>query len=119
LHSNLFGLVALLFATWVAVLFYREVVGLETRAKKLGLVCFFWGGGALVGVGLLHALYRHELHVTRVLQFDTGRGWWMFNFGRNLTYPTEAYYHAVFLLSVLLLIAGGCGGHCCWQDFCA
>jgi hypothetical protein len=36
--------------------------------------------------------------------FDTAGGWWMFNFGRNLTYPTEAYYHAVFLLCLLCLM---------------
>jgi hypothetical protein len=36
--------------------------------------------------------------------FDPGDGWWMLNFGRNLVYPTEAYYHGVFLLAILMLI---------------
>jgi hypothetical protein len=99
---NLFGIVALLFATWVSVRFYREVVGFETAAKRLGLVCFFWGGGALVGAGLLSVLYHHDIH--RLWEFDSSNGWWMFNFGRNLVHPTEAYYHGLFLLSLLFLI---------------
>ncbi len=36
--------------------------------------------------------------------FDVGDGWWMLNFGRNLVYPTEAYYHGLFLLATLLLV---------------
>ena len=100
---NIFGLLALLFAATVAVKFYIEVVGAETTAKKIGLVCFFWGGGifTLVGAGL--ALARHGTLLS-VFEFEPTWGWWMLNFGRNLVYPTEAYYHGVFLLSLLALI---------------
>lgn len=101
---NLFGLAALGFATWVAILFYREVVGLETRAKRIGLVCFFWGGGILLLTGFLRAIAAHQLVWARVWKFDVASGWWMFNFGRNLVYPTEAYYHGVFLLCLLCLL---------------
>jgi hypothetical protein len=100
---NLFGLAALFFAAWVAVRFYSELVGLETRAKKLGLLCFFWGGGLLIAAGALSAL-RWGLQPAKIWKYDISYGWWMFNFGRNLVYPTEAYYHGVFLLSLLCLI---------------
>ena len=40
---NCFGLLALFFAALVALRFYAEVVGTETIAKRIGLVCFFLG----------------------------------------------------------------------------
>jgi len=99
---NCFGLLALFFAAVVAVRFYIEVVGAETTAKRIGLVCFFWGGGIFTLVGLALALARgHTL--STLWQFEPTWGWWMLNFGRNLVYPTEAYYHGVFLLSILFL----------------
>ena len=100
---NLFGVVSLFFAAWVAVQFYQQVVGLETTAKKLGLVCFFWGGGLVTAAGLSYSLIKGHLSWSNILKLDPSQGWWMLNFGRNLVYPTEAYYHGVFLLSLLLL----------------
>ncbi len=55
---NCFGLLTLFFAAAVAVRFYTEVVGTETTAKRIGLVCFFWGGGALTLAGLTDCLLR-------------------------------------------------------------
>lgn len=101
---NLFGLAALLFAAFVAVRFYREVAGWSSAAAKLGLVCFFWGGGILTLAGLAYACFVGKFDLETILRFDVGQGWWMLNFGRNLVYPTEAYYHAVFLLCMLFLI---------------
>jgi len=100
---NCFGLLALFFVAAVAVRFYVEVVGAETTAKRMGLVCFFWGGGAFTLAGLGYGLVRgHSL--SSLWRYDPTWGWWMLNFGRNLVYPTEAYYHGVFLLSILALI---------------
>ena len=101
----LFSIAGALFAAFVAVRLYREVVGWRSLAEKLGLLCFFWGGGVLTLVGLVYAVIVGNLTVPAVLHFDPVRGWWMLNFGRNLVYgPTEAYYHGVFLLSMLFLI---------------
>jgi hypothetical protein len=104
LAFNLFGVASLFFAAWVAVQLYQQVVGLETTAKKLGLVCFFWGGGLVTAAGFSYSLIKGHLSWSNILKFDPSQGWWMLNFGRNLVYPTEAYYHGVFLLSLLLLI---------------
>jgi hypothetical protein len=104
LTFNIFGVVALLFAAFVAVRFYIEVVGWNSPAAKLGLVCFFWGGGVFTLAGLEYANIERQLNMWTVLHFDVDNGWWMLNFGRNLVYPTEAYYHGVFLLSMLFLI---------------
>ena len=111
---NIFGLLALLFAATAAVLFYKEVVGLQTRAKKIGLLCFFWGGGVFTLVGLMLAVAR-RLPFSSVWEFEPTWGWWMLNFGRNLVYPTEAFYHGIFLLSLLALIRGRLG----WSLACA
>jgi len=100
---NVFGLLALFFAATAAARFYAEAVGAETGAKKIGFICFFWGGGMLTLFGLATVLLTgHPL--SSVWKHDPGNGWWMLNFGRNLVYPTEAYYHGVFLLSLLCLM---------------
>jgi hypothetical protein len=100
---NIFGLAALFFGALVAARFYLEVVGAETTAKRIGFVCFFWGGGVLTLAGLAFCLLtRHPL--SYLWKYDPTYGWWMLNFGRNLVYPTEAYYHGVFLLSLLCLM---------------
>jgi hypothetical protein len=103
----LFSIVGALFAAFVGVLFYCEVVGWRTRAEKLGLLCFFWGGGILTLVGFAYGAVIGKHDIPTALHFDPGpaHGWWMLNFGRNLVYgPTEAYYHAVVLLCMLFLI---------------
>jgi hypothetical protein len=99
---NIFGLLTMFFAAAVAVRFYEEVVGIQTKAKRIGLICFFWGGGVFTLVGLALALARRGTLLS-VFEFEPTWGWWMLNFGRNLVYPTEAYYHGLFLLSVLAL----------------
>lgn len=100
---NIFELLALFFAAAVGVRFYNEVVGVETTAKKLGLICFFWGGGVFTLVGLTLALLRGR-PLSTLWQFEPTWGWWMLNFGRNLVYAHEAYYHGVYLLCLLALI---------------
>lgn len=99
-----FHLAAVAFASIVAARLYEEWVGWDTLAQKLGFLCFFWGGGVLSLTGAAFGLLEHVKFPKAFLLFDAGDGWWMFNFGRNLVYPTEAYYHALFLLSILLLV---------------
>jgi hypothetical protein len=101
---NIFGVAALLFAACVAVRFYCSVVGWRSLAARLGLVCFFWGGGVFTLAGLEYANIERQLNMWTVLHFDVVNGWWVLNFGRSLIYPTEAYYHGVFLLIMLMLI---------------
>jgi hypothetical protein len=101
---NLFGLFALALATAAAAGLYDELVGLDTRAKRIGLLCFFWGGGVLSLLGLAFGLASGGNLARSLFLFDPNDGWWMLNFGRNLVYPTEAYYHGVFLLAILHLV---------------
>ena len=98
-----FHIAAVAFASIVAARVYEHWVGWGTRARQIGLVCFFWGGGVLSILGGVFGLFTHLTPARSFVLFDAGDGWWMFNFGRNLVIPTEAYYHGLFLLCILLL----------------
>jgi hypothetical protein len=106
---NVFGLAALVFAALVAGRLYEEAVGWRTRAQKIGFVCFFWGGGLIAIASLALGWFARVDPVRAAIEFDFGHGWWMFNFGRNLVLPTEAYYHGVFLLAILMLMRNRMG----------
>jgi hypothetical protein len=100
----LFGVAAMAFTSLVAGQLYQAWVGWRTPAHKLGFACFFWGGGLLSLGGALFGWATHSNLTRSFFVFDPGEGWWMLNFGRNLVAPTEAYYHGLFLLAILLLI---------------
>ncbi|MBX6314019.1 MAG: hypothetical protein IRY99_14055 [Isosphaeraceae bacterium] len=100
-----FGAVAAVACVRVAIALYREVVGLESPAQGLGLIAFLWGGGLLGLSGLVYTLVT-EHRLGGIYTFDPGEGWWFLNFGRNLIYPTEAAYHALFLGCMLLVLRG-------------
>jgi hypothetical protein len=99
-----FHVAAVAFASIVAAKLYEEWVGWNTPGQKLGFVCFFWGGGVLALAGAAFGLLTHVKPTRAFVLFDAGDGWWGFNFGRNLAFPTEAYYHGLFLCCILLLL---------------
>jgi hypothetical protein len=43
-----------------AIELYREVVGLDGTARRIGLVCFVWGGGLAVLAALAHGAMTGE-----------------------------------------------------------
>ena len=100
----LFTAGAVAFASIVAAKLYQEWVGWRTPAQKLGFICFFWGGGVLSLAGTAFGLFGHTGLAASFTSFEPSKGWWMFNFGRNLVYPTESFYHALFLAAILFLI---------------
>jgi hypothetical protein len=88
-----------------AIELYREVIGLDGTARRIGLVCFVWGGGLAVLAALAHGAMTGEAVTGHLFDFDdTANGWWLPNLGRNLVIPTEAFYHLVFLTSVVLVL---------------
>ena len=101
---NLFGLFSVAFASWAATRLYVRAVGWDTPAQRIGLLCFFWGGGLLSLLGLIFGRALGLPWIRAALAFDAGDGWWLLNFGRNLVYPTEAYYHGVFLSTMWCLL---------------
>lgn len=101
----IFGFVAALVCARVAMALYEQVAGLVTSAQWAGLILFIWGGGLLALAGLaFHLAQGSNFRVTvlDLFHFDPAQGWWFLNLGRNLVFPTEAYYHALALGAVLM-----------------
>jgi hypothetical protein len=101
----IFGFFAALVCVRVAIALYEQVAGLGTGAQWAGLVLFIWGGGVLALTGLaFHLFHRSNVQttLTDLFHFDPSQGWWFLNLGRNLVFPTEAYYHALALGAVLM-----------------
>jgi hypothetical protein len=99
----LFGFLAAVFCVRVAMALYRRVVGLERWTGWLGLIVFVWGGGVLVLAGATYILLTGE-RTESIFRYDPHVGWWFLNFGRNMYYPTEALYHALFLGCIVSIL---------------
>jgi|GEM_PF-980705 len=102
-----FAFVAALVCARVAMMLYEHIVGLHSWAHWLGLMIFFWGGGLLAIAGALSVLAGGGSLSEAVWHSDRlnpGGGWWCLNFGLNLVFPFEAYYHAVVFLCVLFIM---------------
>lgn len=101
----IFGFFAALVCVRVAIALYEQVAGLGTTAQGMGLVLFIWGGGVLALTGAAFHLFQGSAFRTTVcdlFHFDPAQGWWFLNLGRNLVFPTEAYYHALALGAILM-----------------
>jgi hypothetical protein len=96
-----FGAIAAICCMRVAISLYSQLAPLHTHSAKLGLVAFAWGGGVLALAGLAANALGYSGSIFR---FDPFRGWWILNFGRNLIYPTEAFYHALFFGTIVFLL---------------
>jgi hypothetical protein len=98
-----FGAVAAFFCVLLAL---RLLDAASGTAPLWTALLFIWGGGLLAiagfGYGKLHGLTDREA-LWGMFRFDPGSGWWFMNLGRNLLFPLEAYYHALFFGMVLLL----------------
>jgi hypothetical protein len=106
----IFSAVATLVCARVAIALYEQIVGFDTRGKKIALVLFFWGGGIIVLAGAIRLLLvgpgSGPMEFERLFDFDPFRGLWFLDFGRNLLLGTEAYYHALFFGAILLAMRG-------------
>jgi hypothetical protein len=66
-----------------------------------------WGGGLFVLAGCLIQVnmdLRHMQPLDRLFYLDPAAGWWGMNLGRSLFFSTEAYYHMLFLGSILCVL---------------
>ncbi len=106
----LFGLLAAVICVRIAIALYDNIVCLQSTSSWLGLLFFIWGGGVLTLAGITHAVLTSQnitagalFSIDNLFHFDPVEGFWFLNFGRNFFYSTEAYYHAVFLGTVLLI----------------
>jgi hypothetical protein len=104
----LFGFIAGWTCVRIALALYKQIVGLRSAAQWIGLIAFFWGGGMLVlSGGVISGYYAYHgmpLLLRYFFQLDPSGGWWFLNFGRNLVFPAEAYYHCLFFGSLVLIL---------------
>lgn len=106
----LFGLCAAIVCVRIAISLYDDIVCLKSPASWIGLLFFIWGGGVLSLAGIARALLTSQnitggnyYYLENIFHFDPFDGLWFLNLGRNLYYSVEAYYHAIFLGTVLLI----------------
>lgn len=95
-----FGFLAAWVCSRIAMALFEAIVGLKSRSQWLGLLVFSWGGGILIVSGTIHNLWT-EGHLFNLFVFDPSWGFWFLNYGRNLIFPTEAFYHALFFGCIL------------------
>lgn len=104
-----FGLLAGLGCLRVLAALFGETVGAPASAWRatqwLAWLLLCWGGGLFALAGLATG----GLSGDAVLRFDPEGGWWFLNLGRNLLYPSEAYYHLLTFSIVLSLWRGRWG----------
>jgi len=112
----LVGLIAAVVCVRIGIALFDRFASRATPSGKLALVVFFWGGGAVVLLGMLFVILPGPAG-TKLAEppslsgywwftglADPAAGWWFLNFGRNFVYATEAVYHALFLGAALLII---------------
>lgn len=98
------GAVGAILCGRLAIALYDRFADPSADVRVPGLIAFFWGGGLLAAAGLVFVAVRGGA-VEGLFRFDPFGGWWFLNFGRNLVFPTEAVYHAIFFATILLTIS--------------
>ncbi len=101
----IFGFLMALVCARLALALYQELVGFEGTAKKLGVLIFFWGGGAIALTGGLIALLGGEgISHESLFALEPLQGIWPLNFGRNLLSPVDAFLHGLFFATMLCML---------------
>jgi len=113
---GLVGVIAAVVCVRIGIALFDRFASRATLSGKLALIAFFWGGGAVVLLGMLFVILPGPAG-TKLAEppslsgywwftglADPAGGWWFLNFGRNFVYATEAAYHALFLGAALLII---------------
>ena len=94
------GLIAGLIAIRLGMALLATVCG--GNPHLFSCIAFTWWGGVITAASFLRT--DGVPYVDTVAQLDPGAGWWFLNWGRNLVLPTEAYYHALAMGALLLMI---------------
>ena len=113
---GLVGLIAAVVCARIGIALFDRFASRATASGKVALIAFFWGGGAVVLLGMLFVILPGPAG-TKLAEppslsgywwftdlADPAGGWWFLNFGRNFVYATEAVYHALFLGAALLIV---------------
>lgn len=107
------GFIMLFFVILFSLLCFRLLISIYdmlmpgSRYRTIGIILFAWGGGLLALAGIPVHFMRPpdgQDFFDRIFFLDPGWGWWGLNLGRSFFITCEAYYHFLFLLTVLLIL---------------
>lgn len=107
------GFLMIIFVLLFSFLCFRLVIEIydtllpESKFRTLGIILFAWGGGLLALSGIpVHFMRPADGQdmFDRIFLLDPGWGWWGLNLGRSFFITCEAFYHFLFLLSVLMIL---------------
>lgn len=107
LYFTLFGILMAFACIYTGVKLLHHLLP-KTKNINLIALLFTWGGGitAITGllVSFLFASYSTPQWTDGIYIADPANGWWGLNWGRSLFLPLEAYYHFLFLISILFIL---------------
>lgn len=107
------GFIMIIFVLFFSFLCFRIIIEIydtllpEGKYRTLSILLFAWGGGLLAFAGIPVHFIRPpdgQDFFDRIFFLDPGWGWWGQNLGRSLFITCEAFYHCLFLLSILLIL---------------
>ncbi|MFZ5806345.1 MAG: hypothetical protein ACOY3I_03970 [Verrucomicrobiota bacterium] len=103
----LFGFVSAVVCVRIYIALYEKIIGFGSFAQNLGFLLFIWGGGLLAICGFFQNIFIGQTFAEawgKIFEHEPALGWWFLNLGRNLIFPTEAYYHLLFFGTILLIL---------------
>jgi hypothetical protein len=99
------GVLASLLCAWATLRLVEVLLPLPAY-KPLLFLLTMWGGGIMCLAQIIVNLFLRRPVDENLFAFDPFNGGWFLNWGRNLTIPTEAAYHAIVAASWLAVLTG-------------
>ena len=106
------GAILIPFTIICSIICFRLIIAIydhlvkESRFRLLHILFFAWGGGLLALTGMISHPFQNQNDSVWASMFllDPEGGWWGLNLGRSLLFSCEAYYHALFLGIIYLVL---------------
>lgn len=102
------GLILIPFTILCTIVCFRIIIAIydnlvpSGRYRVAGITLFAWGGGLLTIAGSILKLVNSS--VDNIFFIDPAAGWWGLNLGRSLFFSCEAFYHLLFLGTILYVL---------------
>ena len=100
-----FSLICAFICFFILIGIYDHLIN-DKKNRVLTIWLWAWGGGFLTIAGIIaHVIMQGNGSLADDLfLIDPEKGWWGLNLGRSLFFSCEAYYHALFLGSIYMLL---------------
>jgi hypothetical protein len=113
MKTGLGGYTMILFVLLFSLLCFRMIISIydhlipASKYRTISIIIFAWGGGLLALSGIPVHFFRGadgQDFFDRIFFLDPGWGWWGLNLGRSFFITCEAFYHFLFLLTILMVL---------------